>query len=301
MKDKLIVIGGATASGKTGISIELAKKINGEIVSADSMQVYKYMDIGTAMVTKKEMEGIEHYLINMVEPHEEFSVAQYKDLAFEAINKIKEKKKIPILVGGTGFYINSVLYNTNFKEEKNDFSYRKELEGLVKEKGNIFLHNMLKNIDNTSYENIHYNNVKRVIRALEYYHLTGEPISIHNAREKMKDSYFNYKFYSIEMDRELLYNRINMRVDMMMEDGLLKEVKYLYKNFPKNIISMEGIGYKELAKYIEGEITLDEAINLIKQESRRLAKRQVTWFKHQTDAKWIKNIEEINMDLKDWI
>ncbi len=285
----LIIISGPTACGKTASSIELAKKINGEIISADSMQVYKYMDIGTAKITKEEMQGINHYLIDELTPDEDFSIAVFQKYAKIYINKIYEKGKIPILVGGTGFYINSIIYDNNFEEVEKDEVYRKELEKIAKEKGNDFLHNMLREIDEKSAIAIHKNNIKKVIRALEYYKLTGQKISEHNILEKQRQKAYNTSFFVLNMERELLYERINKRVDIMIEQGLVKEVSSLLeKGYKKDSIAMQGIGYKEIVKYLAGEYSLDMAIEIIKRDTRHFAKRQLTWFKHQVeDAIWL--------------
>lgn len=298
MKKPLIVIAGPTACGKTATSVLLAKKINGEIISADSMQVYKYMDIGTAKIKKEEMGGIKHYLIDEFYPDEEFSIAVFKSKATKYIEDIYNKGKIPILVGGTGFYINSVIYNNDFTETKKDDKYRKELEQIAINKGNEFLYNMLKQIDKPSAEAIHKNNVKKVIRALEYYKLTGELISKHNEKEKQREKAYNTTFFILNMDREKLYNRINLRVDIMIKEGLVKEVESLLnKGYKKELVSMQGIGYKEIIKYLENEYSLDYAIEIIKRDTRHFAKRQLTWFKHQVDdGVWIdvNNFENSN-------
>ncbi|WP_250278384.1 tRNA (adenosine(37)-N6)-dimethylallyltransferase MiaA [[Clostridium] colinum] len=306
MKKSLIVIAGPTACGKTESSVLLAKKINGEIISADSMQVYKYMDIGTAKINSDETQGIKHYLINEFYPDEDFSIAIFKEKATKYIQEIQSKGKIPILVGGTGFYINSVIYNNNFTETKKDDKYRKELEEIAINNGNDFLHNMLKNIDEKSANAIHKNNVKKVIRALEYYKLTGEKISTHNENEKAREQVYDTTFFVLNMDREKLYNRINLRVDMMIQNGLVEEVKSLLnKGYSKNLVSMQGLGYKEIIKYLEGEYSLDYAIEIIKRDTRHFAKRQITWFKHQTEnAIWIDtnnfdNAQDLSNYMKD--
>ena len=289
MKKPLIIIAGPTACGKTESSVLLAKKINGEIISADSMQVYKYMNIGTAKITEEEKQSIKHYLIDEFYPDEDFSIAIFKEKATQYIKEIENKGKVPILVGGTGFYINSVIYNNDFTETEKDETYRKELEQLAVNKGNDFLHNMLKEVDEQSAEAIHKNNVKKVIRALEYYKLTGEKISTHNEREKQKEKAYDTTFFVLNMDREKLYNRINLRVDIMLKNGLVDEVKNLLeKGYKKELVSMQGLGYKEMIKYLEGEYSLDYAIKIIKRDTRHFAKRQLTWFKHQSeDAIWI--------------
>ncbi len=289
MKKPLIVIAGPTACGKTASSVLLAKKIDGEIISADSMQVYKYMDIGTAKIKEEETKGIKHYLINEFYPDEDFSIAVFKERATKYINEIHSKGKVPILVGGTGFYINSVIYNNDFTKTDKDDTYRKELENIAIHKGNDFLHNMLKTVDLKSSEDIHKNNVKKVIRALEYYKLTGEKISTHNEREKQREKEYNTTFFVLNMNRKKLYDRINLRVDIMIKDGLVDEVKdLLNKGYKKGLVSMQGIGYKEIVKYLEGEYSLDYAIEIIKRDTRHFAKRQLTWFKHQAEeAIWI--------------
>lgn len=285
MKKKLLVLAGPTGVGKTELSINLAKKLNGEIISADSMQIYKYMDIGSAKVTKEEMDGVCHHLIDVVEPDKEFSVSEYKDLGTEAINEILEKGKLPMIVGGTGLYINSLTCNMNFSETEKDEEYRKELESIAKEKGNIYVHEMLKDIDMESYKNIHANNLKRVIRALEVYKLTGEPFSSYNAGDSFYESDYDIYFYVLTMDREKLYERINKRVDIMMEKGLLEEcIKLKEMGYTSSMQSMQGIGYKEILYYLEGKISLEEAIDKVKQGSRNYAKRQLTWFRRDPRA-----------------
>ena len=241
----LIILTGPTASGKTELSVRLAKAINGEIISADSIQVYKYMDIGSAKVTKEEMNGITHYLIDELEPDEEFNIYIFKERAVKYINKIYEKGKIPIIAGGTGFYIQSVLYDIDFNKEDNDKCYREELEKIGKDMGREYLHNMLKSVDKKSAEDIHPNNIKRVIRALEYYKITGNKISEHNESQRKRKSPYNFRYFVLNMDRELLYDRINKRIDIMLEKGLAGEVEKLLKmGYDRNLVSMQGIGYK---------------------------------------------------------
>ncbi len=303
MKNPLIIIAGPTASGKTDLAISVAKEVNGEIISADSMQVYKYMDIGTAKASKEELEEVPHYLINELNPDEDFSVAIFAELAKKYIEDILSRGKVPILVGGTGFYINAVLYNTEFAKEDNDYEYRKELEGISIEKGNEYLHNLLREVDSVSANNIHYNNVKRVIRALEFFKINNYPISSHNMEEKKKEPYYNPTFIVLNMDRELLYSRINYRVDKMFQEGLVKEVQGLIdKGYKKNLTSMNGLGYKEVIYYLDDEITLEESKELLKKSTRNFAKRQITWFKHQAKALWIdvdkKNKSEIIEEVK---
>lgn len=289
MKKPLIIIAGPTACGKTASSIYLAKKINGEIISADSMQVYKYMDIGTAKITKNEMENVKHYLIDEFYPDYDFSIAIFKEMATEYINNIHSRGKVPILVGGTGFYINSIIYDNNFTQTEKDDIYRKELQQTAIQKGNLYLHNMLQKVDEKSAQDIHPNNVKKIIRALEFYKLTGKKISQHNQEEKQRKQAYNTTFFVLNMDRDKLYERINLRVDKMVKDGLVQEVENLLnKGYNKNNVSMQGIGYKEIVAYLQGEYSLDYAIETIKKNTRHFAKRQLTWFKHQAkDALWI--------------
>ena len=280
MKKKILVIGGATAVGKTELSIELAKRLNGEIISADSMQIYKYMDIGSAKVSKEEMNGVVHHLIDVVDPSENFSVADYKEQGEKAIKEIISRGKLPIIVGGTGLYINSLTCNMNFTEAEKDEEYRKDLDKLANEHGNNYIHEMLKDIDPISYKEIHANNRKRVIRALEVYKLTGKPFSSYNAGEDFYKSEYDVHYYVLTMDREKLYERINLRVDIMMEKGLLEEcIKLKEMGYTSSMQSMQGIGYKEILYYLEGDVKLQEAINMIKQGSRNYAKRQLTWFR----------------------
>lgn len=280
MKQKLLVIGGPTAVGKTELSIKLAKKLNGEIISADSMQIYKYMDIGSAKVTKDEMDGINHYLIDTITPDIPFSVADFKECADNALNDIIAKGKLPIISGGTGLYINSLTCNMTFTEAEKDENYRNYLETLAAEKGNVYIHEMLKECDPISYEEIHPNNRKRVIRALEVFKLTNKPFSSYNAGDDFYNTNYDVYYYVLTMDREKLYKRINRRVDIMMEKGLLDEcIRLKEMGYNSDIQSMQGIGYKEILYYLEGKISLNEAIDMIKQGSRNYAKRQLTWFR----------------------
>ncbi|MCE5219713.1 MAG: tRNA (adenosine(37)-N6)-dimethylallyltransferase MiaA [Clostridium sp.] len=283
MKQKLLVIGGPTAVGKTDLSIKLAKNLNGEIISADSMQIYKYMDIGSAKVTIDEMDGIKHYLIDTITPDIPFSVADFKEYGEKALNEIISKGNLPIICGGTGLYINSLTCNMTFTEAEKDEHYRKCLENLAIEKGNDYVHEMLKECDPKSYEEIHPNNRKRVIRALEVFKLTKKPFSSYNAGEDFYNSNYDVYYYVLIMDREKLYARINKRVDIMMEKGLLEEcIRLKEMGYTSDIQSMQGIGYKEILYYLEGKIALDEAIDMIKQGSRNYAKRQLTWFRRDT-------------------
>lgn len=280
MKQKLLVLGGPTAVGKTELSIKLASELNGEIISADSMQIYKYMDIGSAKVTEEEMNGVKHHLIDIIEPDVPFSVADFKEYGDKAIKEIISKDKFPIIAGGTGLYINSLTCNMTFTEAEKDDEYRAELEKLCEEKGNNYVHEMLKDIDPISYREIHANNRKRVIRALEVYKLTGKPFSSYNAGEDFYKSEYDVYYYVLTMNRERLYERINKRVDIMMENGLLDEcIKLKEMGYTSHMQSMQGIGYKEILYYLEGNISLEDAVNMIKQGSRNYAKRQLTWFR----------------------
>ncbi|WP_195428151.1 tRNA (adenosine(37)-N6)-dimethylallyltransferase MiaA [Clostridium sp. D46t1_190503_E9] len=285
MKEKVLVIAGPTAVGKTDLSIKLAKELNGEIISTDSMQIYKYMDIGSAKITKEEMCGVPHHMIDVVDPSTPFSVADYKEMAQKCIDDIISRGKLPILTGGTGLYINALTCNMNFTEAENDLDYRNELEELAEEHGNEYIHNMLKEIDPISYKEIHYNNRKRVIRALEVYKLTKKPFSSFNAGEEFYNGPYDVSYYVLNMDREKLYNRINLRVDIMMDKGLLEEcIKLKEMGYNSSVQSMQGIGYKEIFYYLEGKISIDEAVEMIKQGSRNYAKRQLTWFRRDPRA-----------------
>ncbi|MFV0504966.1 MAG: tRNA (adenosine(37)-N6)-dimethylallyltransferase MiaA, partial [Lachnospirales bacterium] len=283
-----------TATGKTKVSVDLSKAINGAVVSADSVQVYKYMDIGSAKVKHDEMQGIKHYLVDQFYPDEKFSVAKFQKYATKYINEIYENNQQPILVGGTGFYINSVIYNNDFTGAKENALVRQRYYDIALVKGNEYLHSLLLAIDEKSYKTIHFNNVKRVVRALEFYEDNGYPISTHNAQEKEKKPYYNVKMVILNMDRQILYDRINKRVDIMIAEGLVEEVIRLVELGYKDTLAMTAIGYKQILMYIEGKITLAEAIELVKMESRRFAKRQVTWFKHQNkdNALWVDVLED---------
>ena len=287
-KIKTIFIVGPTASGKTSLSIELAKSINGAIISADSMQVYKGMDIGSAKIMPEEMQGIPHYLIDVLEPEEEFNIVRFQEMAKKALKEIYGKGQIPIIAGGTGFYIQSLLYDIDFSNQDTNDSYRKQLEEFAKIHGAEALHEQLKEIDPVSYETIHANNIKRVIRALEFYHLSGEPISAHNEKERQKDSPYNFAYFVLNDDRQTIYDKIDVRVDIMVKNGLLDEVKALKtKGYHKQMVSMQGLGYKEILSYLDGECTLEEAIYTIKLETRHFAKRQLTWFRREKDCIWM--------------
>ncbi len=289
--DKLIVLTGPTAVGKTELSIKLANKINGEIISADSIQVYKNLDIGSAKITIEEMQNVKHYLVDVLNPTEDFNIYIFKEMAKKAIKEIQAKGKIPIIVGGTGFYIQSVIYDTSFSKEDNSI-IREELEQIARIKGNEFLHNELKKIDKVSAEKIHPNNVKRIIRAIEYYKLNNRPISQHNEEESIKEAVFNTKYFVLNDKRELLYDRIDKRVDKMIELGLVDEVKSLMDSgLDSTYNSMQGIGYKEIIEYLDGKCTLDEAINNIKKNTRHFAKRQLTWFRREQNVNWIEKYQ----------
>ena len=280
MKQKLLVIAGPTAVGKTELSIRLAKELNGEIISADSMQIYKHMDIGSAKVSEEEMDGIKHYLIDVINPDIPFSVADFKEFGETALKEILNKAKLPMIVGGTGLYINSLTCNMTFTEAEKDDEYREYLEKLAIEKGNEYIHEMLKKCDIISYNEIHANNRKRVIRALEVFKLTGKPFSSFNAGDDFYNSNYDIYYYVLTMNREKLYERINKRVDIMMERGLLDEcIKLKNMGYTSHMQSMQGIGYKEILYYLENKISLEEAVNMIKQGSRNYAKRQLTWFR----------------------
>lgn len=287
-KKPMIVLSGPTAVGKTALSIELAKKVNGAVISADSMQVYKYMDIGSAKIMPEEMEGVKHYLIDELLPEEEFNIVHFQSMAKAALEEIYAKGQIPIIAGGTGFYIQALLYDIDFNQQDADEAYRKELEEYANTYGNDALHARLKEIDPVSAEKIHANNVKRVIRALEYYKLTGNPISEHNEAELQKQSPYNFAYFVLTDERENLYKRIEKRVDIMMDQGLLEEVQRL-KNmgYHRQMVSMQGLGYKEILDYLDGKYTLDEAVATIKLETRHFAKRQLTWFRRERDVLWL--------------
>jgi tRNA dimethylallyltransferase len=288
MKKPLVIITGPTAVGKSELAIHMAKRINGEIISADSIQVYKYMDIGSAKLKKEEMQGIPHYLIDELFPDEEFNVVKFKEYALSYMDQIYSKNKIPIIVGGTGFYIQALLYDINFTDTKNDTSYRQELMDLYEKKGAMHLHNLLREADEKSASQIHHNNVKRVIRALEYYKLTGDKISEHNSQQRENTSPYNFAYFVLNRNRETLYNSINLRIDKMLESGLIDEVKKLKEmNYTKDLISMQGLGYKEILMYLEGELSLEDALFILKRDTRHFAKRQLTWFRREKEVIWV--------------
>lgn len=286
--DKVICIVGPTASGKTGLAIELAKKIDAEIISADSMQIYKGLDVGTAKVTKEEAQGIPHHIIDVCNVEDKFSVADFKKMCYDKIEEILSRGKKVIIAGGTGLYVNSVVYNMNFDEEETDLEYRKELESIAKEKGNEYLHKMLEDLDPESAKEIHMNNVKRVIRAIEMAKNTKlKSIHMEEERERIQKENSKYDFFvfCIEQEREYLYNRINLRVDLMVNDGIVEEAKKVYDmKLPKDNTCMQAIGYKEFFPYFEGKETLEEATETLKKETRHYAKRQLTWFNNKLDC-----------------
>jgi len=290
----LIVIAGPTACGKTAVSIELAKRIDGEIISADSMQVYKYMDIGTAKPTQDEMQGIRHYLIDELMPNEEYSVAVFAQMARQYAQEIYDKGKIPILVGGTGFYINAFINDTAFTTTTADPQFREQLYSLAQEQGNAAVYELLQKADPEACGTIHQNNLKRVIRALEFHAQTGQQISAHNREQRRKTGYYNTKFIILNMPREKLYRRIEERIDLMMEQGLADEVSMLLdRGYSPELTSMQGLGYKELVPYIQGKISKQQAIDTLKRDTRHFAKRQITWFKNQNEGLWI-DIDEFD-------
>ena len=288
-KKPLIILTGPTAVGKTALSVRLAKKINGEIISADSMQVYRGMDIGSAKVSEEEMDGVKHYLIDVLEPSDEFNVVKFQEMAKEAMDDIYSKGKIPIIAGGTGFYIQSILYDIDFEKNENDREYRTYLENIAAtEDGEKKLYEMLQNIDPKSAEIIHANNVKRVIRALEFFKETGTPISEHNEEQREKNSPYNFCYFVLNDDREKMYANIEKRVDIMLDMGLVSEVEKLYeKGYHKEMVSMQGLGYKEILDYLNGDISLERAVYLIKRDTRHFAKRQLTWFRREKNVTWV--------------
>ncbi len=288
LKKELIILTGPTAVGKTALSILLAKKIGGEIISADSMQVYRYLDIGSAKITEAEMEGVPHHLIDALFPGQDFNVFRFQQMAKEAAAGIYERGHIPIVAGGTGFYIQALLYDIDFSEEGDNSGVRAALEEEARTRGSGYLHERLKLIDPESAAAIHPNNQKRVLRALEFYQLNGVPISRHNETERQKESAYRSCYFVLNDQRDLLYRKINRRVDDMMEDGLLDEVKKLREmGCKRDMLSMQGLGYKELLAYLDGEGTLDEAVEAIKRNTRHFAKRQLTWFRREKNVIWV--------------
>ena len=287
MKD-LIVLTGPTAVGKTSLSIALAKAVDGEIISADSMQVYKYMNLGTAKITEEEKCGIPHFLIDELEPDEEFNVTIFKNKVMGYIEDIKSRGKVPIIVGGTGFYIQSVIYDINFNEYGDDSNVRKKYEAMAETIGKSELHKKLALVDREYADSVSYNNVKKVVRALTFFEMTGEKLSEHNKRERERSSPFDFAYFVLTMDRKKLYERIDKRVDLMFDMGLVEEVKALMaKGYDKSLVSMQGIGYKEVIDYLSGKTSLEECIDIIKRDTRHFAKRQLTWFKREKVVTYI--------------
>ena len=287
MKRPLIILAGPTAVGKTAASIHLAKAIGAEVISADSMQVYRHMDIGSAKIRKEEMEGVPHYLIDVLEPEEEFNVVRFQQMAKAAAEEIYAKGKIPLVAGGTGFYIQALLYDIDFTENDGDSSFRRELEKTAEEKGGEYLHALLQEADPEAALQIHPHNIKRMIRALEFHHQTGGKISEHNETEREKESPYNFAYFVLTDDRSRLYDRIDRRVDLMMEEGLLDEVRFLKeRGVRRDSTAMQGLGYKELYACLDGEYPLEEAVRIIKRDTRHFAKRQLTWFKRERDVIW---------------
>lgn len=283
----LVILTGPTAVGKTKLSVELAKLIDGEIISADSMQVYRGMDIGSAKITAEEMRGIPHHLIDEFEPWEEFHVVKFQQYAEKYIREIHSRGRIPILAGGTGFYIQAVLYGIDFTESGSDSEYRQSLEALAKEQPQL-LHDRLRAVDPESAQAIHSNNIKRVIRALEFYHMTGRKISEHNAAERRRESPYRFAYFVLNEDRAVLYDRIDRRVDQMLEQGLEAEVRQLQKlGCTREMVSMQGLGYKEMLDYLSGKYSLEEAVRILKRDTRHFAKRQLTWFRRERAVTWV--------------
>ena len=297
LKPKVIVIGGPTASGKTALSIELAKAIDGEIVSADSMQIYQGMDIGTAKPTEEEKQNIKHYMLDIIKPNQRYSVADYKKDAKEAIRKIIKKGKTPIVIGGTGLYIDSLIYEIEYPELEIDISYRKELEEIADKEGLLGLYEKAKTIDKDAMEKISVNDRKRILRVLEIYHQTGKT-KTELEKESRKEPEFDYRMFAIDMNREVLYDRINRRVDIMLENGLIEEVKNIYEKYKEFPTAMQALGYKEVVEYLENKITKEEMIEKIKMESRRYAKRQLTWFRKNKETKWLNGEDSIENNIQ---
>ncbi|MDO5403029.1 MAG: tRNA (adenosine(37)-N6)-dimethylallyltransferase MiaA [Eubacteriales bacterium] len=287
-KRPLVILTGPTAVGKTALSIGLAKRINGEIISADSMQVYRHMDIGTAKIMPDEMAGVKHYLIDEYEPDEEFNVTIFQKKAKQAMEEIYSGGKIPIVVGGTGFYIQALLYDIDFSSEDNTDGYRKHLHKLAVKNGNEYIYNMLKEIDPEYAAGIHANNLKRAVRALEFYHETGNKLSSHNDAQQKKQSPYNFVYFVLNNDRKILYDRIDERVHKMFENGLVREVEALKAlGYTKDMVSMQGIGYKEVFEYLEGGMSLEDVILLVQKDTRHFAKRQLTWFRREKEVAWL--------------
>lgn len=291
-KKPLIILTGPTAVGKTKLSIELAKAVNGQMISADSMQVYRHMDIGTAKIRPEEMQDIPHYLINVLDPWESFDVVRFQTMAKEALEKIYTAGAIPIVVGGTGFYIQALLYNIDFDENDSETGYRSELQSFADRHGVEALHDRLRQVDEKSADMIHPNNIKRVIRALEFYHQTGTRISEHNEAQRQKESPYRFVYFVLDDERERIYRRIDQRIDQMLDQGLVAEVKQLRDmGCTRDMVSMQGLGYKEILAYLDGECTLEEAVYILKRDTRHFAKRQLTWFRREHEVRWIERQE----------
>ncbi|KAA6452758.1 tRNA (adenosine(37)-N6)-dimethylallyltransferase MiaA [Bacillus swezeyi] len=296
-KPPVIVLIGPTAVGKTQLSIMLAASLNAEIISGDSMQIYKRMDIGTAKIKDEEMNGIPHHLLDIKEPTESFSVAEYQEIVRGKMAEIQSRGKLPMIVGGTGLYIQSVLYDYSFTEEAGDPGFRTEMEALSLKKGSDYIHGLLKERDPEAAKSIHPNNMRRVIRALEILHTTGKTMSDHMELQQ-KELLYNTALVGLTMDRDVLYDRINKRVDHMMDEGLLEEVKQLYDEKVRNCQSVQAIGYKELYAYLEGKASLPEAVETLKRNSRRYAKRQLTWFRNKMDVAWFDMTPPVKIEQK---
>lgn len=291
-KKPLIILTGPTAVGKTKLSIELAKAVNGQMISADSMQVYRHMDIGTAKIRPEEMQDIPHYLIDVLDPWESFDVVRFQTMAKEALEKIYTAGAIPIVVGGTGFYIQALLYNIDFDENDSETGYRSELQSFADRHGVEALHDRLRQVDEKSADMIHPNNIKRVIRALEFYHQTGTRISEHNETQRQKESPYRFVYFVLDDERERIYRRIDQRIDQMLDQGLVAEVKQLRDmGCTRDMVSMQGLGYKEILAYLDGEYTLEEAVYILKRDTRHFAKRQLTWFRREHEVRWIERQE----------
>lgn len=293
---KLIVVIGPTAVGKTKISVEIAKKLDSEIISADSMQIYRYMDIGTAKVAESETLGVKHHMIDIVNPDESFSVSEFQKEAFEIIDKLHNENKVPVIAGGSGLYINSIIYDLDFSQTQASDKIRGYYYSLYKEKGSAELLKLLKKVDPISAEKIHEHNIKRIIRALEVFDITGKPYSELNTNFRKENNKYDFIIIGLTMERESLYKRINLRVDEMINEGLLEEVSSLLKKgYTENLVSMQGIGYKEIISYLKDDITRDEAIRILKRDTRRFAKRQFTWFSKDDRIKWF-DVEKDNYE-----
>ena len=288
MKDNLIILTGPTAVGKTALSIRLAKALNAEIISADSMQVYRRMNIGTAKITKEEMDGVTHHLIDILEPKASFNAFLFKELACKAIKEIQSRGHVPLIVGGTGFYIQTVLYDIEFADSDEEYGIRSELMKLYEEQGAQYMHDMLEQIDPQYAAEVHYNNVKKVIRAIEFYKQTGERMSEHNACQRQRSSPYNFAYFVLNDDRQILYDRIDKRIDRMLEEGLVDEVRSLMaEGLDRSLVSMQGLGYKEIASYLSGEISMEEAVYILKRDTRHFAKRQLTWFRREKEVTFV--------------